>query len=152
MTRSFSGPSWSSSIRIDAEAREELETRLLTADVGIEATEHILSDLHKKVDRKELADVEALIAAARRGRAEALLAVGHVVDATAELEAHLAAAPLDEGGWASLMVAQNLFFYAFAAVIVYSGVRVVTSNTRGDDVFRARATHAGEVCRGRATF
>lgn len=51
--------------RIDAEALEELETRLLTADVGIEATEHILSDLHKKVDRKELADVEALIAALR---------------------------------------------------------------------------------------
>jgi hypothetical protein len=31
-------------------------------------------------------------------------------------------------------------------------VRVVTSNTRGDDVFRARATHAGEVRRGRAIF
>lgn len=31
-------------------------------------------------------------------------------------------------------------------------VRVVTSNTAGPDVFRARATHAGEVCRGRATF
>ena len=26
------------------------------------------------------------------------------------------------------MVAQNLFFYAFAAVIVYSGFRVVTTN------------------------
>jgi hypothetical protein len=31
-------------------------------------------------------------------------------------------------------------------------VRVVTSNTAGPDVFRARATHAGQVCRGRATF
>ena len=31
-------------------------------------------------------------------------------------------------------------------------VRVVTANTAGDDVFRARATHADEVCRGAATF
>ena len=31
-------------------------------------------------------------------------------------------------------------------------LRLVTSNTQGDDVFRARATHAGEVCRGSATF
>ncbi len=51
--------------RIDAEILEELETRLLTADVGVEATEHILSGLHKQVARKELADVEALIAALR---------------------------------------------------------------------------------------
>ncbi len=51
--------------RIDADVLEELETRLLTADVGIDATEHILSDLHKKVARKELADVDALIAALR---------------------------------------------------------------------------------------
>ncbi len=51
--------------RIDAEILEELETRLLTADVGVEATEHILSGLHKQVARKELADVEALVAALR---------------------------------------------------------------------------------------
>jgi hypothetical protein len=31
-------------------------------------------------------------------------------------------------------------------------VRVVTSNPPGKDTFRARATHAGEVCRGSATF
>jgi len=33
-------------------------------------------------------------------------------------------------------------------------LRLVTSNTAGDDVFRARATHAasGEVCGGAATF
>ena len=31
-------------------------------------------------------------------------------------------------------------------------VRRVTSNPAGSDVFRARATHAGEVCAGRATF
>lgn len=58
--------------RIDAEALEELETRLLTADVGVEATEHILSDLHKKVARKELADVDALLAALREAVTEIL--------------------------------------------------------------------------------
>ncbi len=31
-------------------------------------------------------------------------------------------------------------------------VRVVTSNPAGKDTFRARATHAGEVCKGSATF
>ena len=31
-------------------------------------------------------------------------------------------------------------------------LRRVTSDPKGDDVFRARATHAGEVCAGRATF
>lgn len=51
--------------RIDADALEELETRLLTADVGIEATEFILAGLHKRLARNELADVEALITALR---------------------------------------------------------------------------------------
>lgn len=51
--------------QIDTEALEELETRLLTADVGVNATEYILAGLHKRVARKELADVEALIAALR---------------------------------------------------------------------------------------
>src|SRR5690348_17343977 len=31
--------------KIDAQALEELETRLLSADVGVEATEHILAGL-----------------------------------------------------------------------------------------------------------
>ena len=49
--------------KIDAEVLDELETRLLTADVGVDATEHILEELRKKVARKELDDVDALIAA-----------------------------------------------------------------------------------------
>jgi len=59
--------------RIDAEALEELETRLLTADAGVEATEHILAGLHKRVARKELADVDALVAALREAITELLL-------------------------------------------------------------------------------
>jgi len=49
--------------KIDAEVLDELETRLLTADVGVDATEHILEELRKKVARNELGDVDALIAA-----------------------------------------------------------------------------------------
>jgi fused signal recognition particle receptor len=49
--------------KIDAEVLDELETRLLTADVGVVATRQILDELRKKVARQELADVDALIAA-----------------------------------------------------------------------------------------
>jgi fused signal recognition particle receptor len=49
--------------KIDAAVLDELETRLLTADVGVEATQQILEELRKKVARKELDDVDALIAA-----------------------------------------------------------------------------------------
>ena len=34
--------------KIDAQILEELESRLLLADVGVEATEHILSNLQKR--------------------------------------------------------------------------------------------------------
>lgn len=57
---------------IDASVLEELETRLLSADVGIEATEHILASLHKRVARKELADVAALLDALRDALIEIL--------------------------------------------------------------------------------
>src|ERR1700726_2398809 len=51
--------------KIDAQILEELESRLLMADVGVEATEHILSGLQKRVARNELQDVAALISALR---------------------------------------------------------------------------------------
>ncbi len=53
--------------KIDAEILDELETRLITADVGIEATGRILDDLRKRVARKELDDVDALLKALHRG-------------------------------------------------------------------------------------
>jgi fused signal recognition particle receptor len=49
--------------KIDAEILDELETRLITADVGQEATGRILEDLRRRVARKELADVDALLSA-----------------------------------------------------------------------------------------
>jgi fused signal recognition particle receptor len=59
--------------KIDAEILDELETRLLTADVGVEATQHILAQLNQRVARKELDDVEKLLAALRESIVEILL-------------------------------------------------------------------------------
>ena len=50
---------------IDAAILEELETRLISADVGVEATERILTALRARVARRELTDVGALIGALR---------------------------------------------------------------------------------------
>jgi fused signal recognition particle receptor len=49
--------------KIDAQILDDLETRLITADVGVEATTRILDDLRKRVARKELDDVAALLRA-----------------------------------------------------------------------------------------
>lgn len=48
---------------IDDELIEDIETLLLSSDVGIEATDHIISDLTARLARKELADPEALMQA-----------------------------------------------------------------------------------------
>ena len=45
---------------IDDELLDDIETRLLTADVGVEATSVIIQRLTQKVARKELADADAL--------------------------------------------------------------------------------------------
>ncbi len=50
---------------IGAEILEELETRLVMADVGVDATEKIIADLEKQLDRKELKDMDALLAGLR---------------------------------------------------------------------------------------
>ena len=61
------GASWVGDLlpgrQIDAALLEDLETRLLSADVGVEATESVLSDLRGKVARSELGDADALVAA-----------------------------------------------------------------------------------------
>jgi fused signal recognition particle receptor len=51
--------------RIDADVLEELETRLLMADVGVEATAAIVDHLTERVSRNQLADAEALLRALR---------------------------------------------------------------------------------------
>ncbi|MGH8256784.1 MAG: signal recognition particle-docking protein FtsY [Steroidobacteraceae bacterium] len=59
--------------KVDAAVLEELETRLLTADVGVEATGEILGDLNRRVARHELDDVEALLGALRDRLIELLI-------------------------------------------------------------------------------
>ena len=50
---------------IDAELLEEIETQLLLADAGVNASKEIIDKLTQGVARKELADVEALAQALR---------------------------------------------------------------------------------------
>jgi fused signal recognition particle receptor len=50
---------------IDAQLLEEIETTLLLADVGVEATGAIIDDLTARVSRKELGNAEALMDALR---------------------------------------------------------------------------------------
>jgi fused signal recognition particle receptor len=58
--------------RIDDELMEELETLLITADVGVSATARIMDDLASRVKRKSLADPQALLHALK-GELRAIL-------------------------------------------------------------------------------
>ncbi|RVU32353.1 signal recognition particle-docking protein FtsY [Neptunomonas marina] len=57
---------------IDEELLEDIETLLLTADVGVEATTEIVSRLTDKVERNQLADAQALHQALKAELAELL--------------------------------------------------------------------------------
>jgi len=46
---------------INDDVLEEIETRLLTADVGMDVTQKIITDLTKRVSRKEMGDAETLM-------------------------------------------------------------------------------------------
>lgn len=81
---------------IDDDLLEELETSLLLADVGIDATNRIIKSLTQKVSRKELADTEALALALKDELAELL---GKV-----EKPLHL---PEQDGPFVILMVGVN---------------------------------------------
>ncbi len=51
---------------IDADVLEDLEASLVMADVGVDATERIIGELQKSLERKELKDIDALKAGLRR--------------------------------------------------------------------------------------
>jgi fused signal recognition particle receptor len=51
---------------IDEDVLDDLEAELVMADIGIATTERIISDLQKKLARKELKDIEALRNGLRR--------------------------------------------------------------------------------------
>ena len=69
--------------KIDDAVLDELEMRLIGADVGIETTEKILDGLRGQVVRKELGNLEALLAALR----QALLAIVGPVARPLEIDA-----------------------------------------------------------------
>ena len=51
---------------VDASLLEEVETQLLTADVGLEATDAIIDGLRARLGRKQLADADEFMAALRQ--------------------------------------------------------------------------------------
>lgn len=71
--------------RIDDAVLDELETRLITADVGVETTERILGSLRRQVARQELGNLDALLDALRKSLLEVLrpVAIPLVIDRTA---------------------------------------------------------------------
>lgn len=60
---------------IDEALLEEIETLLLMADVGVEATSDIIDDLTDRAARKQLADSEALYTALKKSLTDLLLKV-----------------------------------------------------------------------------
>ncbi|MDP3743002.1 MAG: signal recognition particle-docking protein FtsY, partial [Methylotenera sp.] len=59
--------------KIDAEVYEELETILLTSDVGVSATQHLLNDIKSRVKRQSLDDTVQLKAALKDALSDLLL-------------------------------------------------------------------------------
>ncbi|TXH70958.1 MAG: signal recognition particle-docking protein FtsY, partial [Lysobacteraceae bacterium] len=62
--RSFSGL-FSRNPRLDDDLLDEIETALLTADVGVSATTQLVEALRKRMKAREFADAQALLAALR---------------------------------------------------------------------------------------
>ncbi|TDY04109.1 signal recognition particle-docking protein FtsY [Thiohalophilus thiocyanatoxydans] len=58
--------------RIDDDLLEEIETLLLSADVGVEATRRIIDELTARVSRKELQDSDALLEALQQNMQQIL--------------------------------------------------------------------------------
>jgi len=67
---------------INADVLEELESLLVMADVGVDTTERIIGELQRRLDRKELKDIEAL----RTGLEDALLSILGPVEVALEIK------------------------------------------------------------------
>ena len=82
--------------KIDEDVLEELESLLVMADVGVETTERIISDLQKRLARKELKDIEAQQSGLRTS----------LIGILAPVEVPLSIRPVD-GPFVILMVGVN---------------------------------------------
>jgi len=85
---------------IDDDLLDDLEMILLTADVGIEATDRIIQNLTQQVSRKELNDPETLITALKTQLQEIIDPMSQPLD----IDSHLAN---NEGPFVILMVGIN---------------------------------------------
>lgn len=117
--------------QIDADLVDDIETALLTADVGFEATERIVGDLTSRLKRKQLTDSEAVLAALK----DNMLAI---LDPVA---APLVAERADGGPFVILMVGVNgagktTTIGKLAHQFVAEGKKVVLA---AGDTFRAAA-------------
>ena len=72
--------------KIDAEILDDLETRLIMADVGVEASSRILEELRRRVVRKELNDVDALLKALQEAMTQILKPVEQALVVGANLK------------------------------------------------------------------
>jgi fused signal recognition particle receptor len=70
--------------KLDDDLLDELETTLITADVGIEASTELVEDLRKRMHKREFADAPALLAALR----EALIALLKPVEKPLDIRGH----------------------------------------------------------------
>jgi fused signal recognition particle receptor len=69
---------------IDQDLLDEIETRLLTADVGMEATDQIINNLKLKLNRRQLADPQSFLAALKTELVELLKPVDKPLEISAQ--------------------------------------------------------------------
>ncbi|MBV8156808.1 MAG: signal recognition particle-docking protein FtsY [Dyella sp.] len=68
--------------KLDDELLDELETTLITADVGVEASTALVEDLRKRMHKREFADASALLTALRQSLVTLLKPVERPLDVT----------------------------------------------------------------------
>src|SRR5574337_570342 len=66
--------------KLDDDLLDELETTLITADVGVEASSALVDGLRKRMHKREFADAAALLAALRQALIELLKPVEQPLD------------------------------------------------------------------------
>ena len=125
---------------LDDDLLDELESCLITADVGVSASTEIVEELRKRMAKREFADADALLAALRTRLIELLKPVEH---------------PLDVGGYAPfvlLMVGVNgvgktTTIGKIARRFLHQGRNIILA---AGDTFRAAAVEQLEPDPGRA--
>lgn len=70
--------------KVDDDLLEDLETQLLMADVGVEATQSLINTLTEKLNRKELKDTDALMATLKGELKDILVNSEEPLDPTAK--------------------------------------------------------------------